>query len=124
MQANIQSGKYYQIHTFPEKFPKDIIRNKKLSIGFDPKIINKKILHIFFGKNSCYFKPLKNNLIDKIWKRKIKKNNKKFYKLPDHSVSEKYSSKILKIVDYLKRKKADFLFITASENNVASKYKG
>ena len=27
----------------------------------------------FFGKNKCKFKPIKKNLIDKIWKRKIKK---------------------------------------------------
>ncbi len=117
LQANIQSSEYYKIITFPQRMPKDILKNKNLCIGFDPKIITKKILRIFFGGSDCYFKPLKNNLIDKIWRRKVKKNNKKFYRLPSHSVSERYSAKILKIVNYLKRKKADFLFITASENN-------
>ena len=37
--------------------------------------------------------------------------------LPDTSVSEKYQTKINKISNYLKKKKSDYLFITASENN-------
>ena len=37
--------------------------------------------------------------------------------MPKKSVSEKYQYKINKIVNYLKKKKSDFLFITASENN-------
>ena len=32
-------------------------------------------------------------------------------------MSEKYQSKINKISNYLKKKKSDYLFITASENN-------
>ena len=66
--------------------PKDILRNKKFSIGFDPKLFTKKTLNIFFGKSNCNFKPLENNLIDKIWKRKIEKNQKNFYLLPKYSV--------------------------------------
>ena len=42
---------------------------------------------------------------------------KKFFKLPSNSCSETYTSKVKKIIHYLKRKKAEFLFITASENN-------
>ena len=71
----------------------------------------------FFSKNKCNFKPLKRNLIDKIWKRKIIKNKRKFYLLPKNSVSKRYQFKINKVSNYLKKKKTDFLFITASENN-------
>ena len=50
---------------------------------------------------------------------KIKYNNNKFFVLPKKSVSEKYQSKIGKILKYLKTKKAEYLFITASENNAS-----
>ena len=36
LQAKIQSGKYFQIMTIPHKFPSDILKNKRLKIGFDP----------------------------------------------------------------------------------------
>jgi len=45
------------------------------------------------------------------------KNNNKFYLLPNEAISENYQLKIDKIYKYLKKKKSDFLFITASENN-------
>ena len=76
LQANNQSGKFFDIITFPNKMPYDILKNKKLLIGFDPRLFTKKTLGIFFLKNSCKFIPLKKNLIDEIWKRNIKKKNK------------------------------------------------
>ena len=97
--------------------PDDILKEKKLSIGFDPSLLTKKFLSIFFRNNDCKYKPIFNNLIDEIWKRKIKNNNSKFYKLPNASVSEKFQYKISKINNFLKEKKSDYLFITASENN-------
>ena len=30
--------------------PKDILKNKKISIGFDPKLITKRTLDIFFAR--------------------------------------------------------------------------
>jgi Xaa-Pro aminopeptidase len=117
LQANNQSNKFYKIVTFPKKMPSDILKNKKLLIGFDPKLFTKKTLKIFFGKSNCKFKSINNNLIDRIWKRKIKKSKGKFYKLPNYSIGDNYKSKINKIVKNLKKKSADFQFITASENN-------
>ncbi len=116
LQANNQSGKNFRIITFPKIMPKDLLKRKKLLIGFDPKLITKKTLKIFFG-DKIKLKPLNINLIDRIWSRKIKKNKSKFYNLPNHSVGENYEKKINKIVSFLKKKKADFQFITASENN-------
>ena len=69
------------------------------------------------GKNRFRLKPISRNLIDIIWKRRIIKNNNKFYLLPNKAVSENYQLKINKISKYLKKKKSDFLFVTASENN-------
>ena len=57
------------------------------------------------------------NLIDKIWKRKIYINKKKFFKLPNQCVGEGFEKKISKITNFLKKKGADLQFITASENN-------
>jgi len=117
LQANNQSGKSFKIITIPDKMPSDFLKEKKISIGFDSNLFTKKSLEIFFGKSKCELKPLNYNLIDEIWKRKIKKNKSKFFMLPDTSVSEKYQTKINKISNYLKRKNSDYLFITASENN-------
>ena len=117
LQANNQSGRSFKIITIPDKMPSDILKGKKLSIGFDPNLFTKKSLFIFFGKNKLKFKPIFRNLIDEIWKRKIVKNKNKFYSLPNSAVSEKHQSKINKISKYLKKKKSDFLFVTASENN-------
>ena len=103
LQALNQSGKFFNILTFPGKMPSDVLKNKKLTIGFDPKLFTKKSLNIFFKKNTCKFKPIKINLIDKIWKRKKTRVNKNFYILPVQSVGVNYKSKINKIVTILKK---------------------
>ena len=117
LQANKQSGNFFKIITFPKQMPFNLLRKKKYLIGFDPKLLTKKTLQIFFSKCKCRFKPFNENLVDEIWKRKIPKNKNKFFILPGHSVGENYKSKINKVVSYLKNKGADFQFITASENN-------
>ena len=117
LQANRQSGRLFNIVTVPDNMPCDVLKGKKLSIGFDPKLFTKKSLSVFFEKNNFKLKTFSNNFVDQIWKRRIKKNKKKYFILPRNSVSEKYQSKVNKIVHYLKRKKSDFLFVTASENN-------
>ncbi len=116
LQAHKQSGKFFEIVTIPDKLPNNILKNKKLLIGFDPKLFTKKTISIFFSKSNCKLKPIKQNLVDIIWKRKIVKNKNKFYCLPNNSV-ENYKSKINKVVSYLKKVGADFQFITACENN-------
>ena len=44
LQANNQSGRFFKIITIPDKLPGDIFKNKKLSIGFDPKLFTKRSL--------------------------------------------------------------------------------
>ena len=117
LQASNQCGENFNIITIPDRMPIDILKRKKLTIGFDPNLLTQKTLSIFFGKSDCKYKPITNNLVDEIWKRKKIKNKNKFFKLPNKSVSEKHSSKINKISNFLKKKKSDFLLITASENN-------
>ena len=117
LQAKNQSGKSFKVVTFPNKMPNDLLKDKKLLIGFDPKLLTTKTLKTFFFKTNCKFQPINNNLIDRIWKRKVKINKSKFYNLPQISVGNKYETKINKTVSNLKKLGADFQLITASENN-------
>ncbi len=117
LQANNQSGKSFKIITFPKKMPYEFLKNKKLLIGYDPKLITKKTLDIFFKRSECKFLPIQNNLIDEIWKRSNNSSKNKFYIMPKYSVGEEFKLKVKKVVENLKKRKADFQFITASENN-------
>ena len=55
LQANNQSGKFFEIVTIPNRMPSDILNGKKLSIGFDPNLFTKKSLDSFFAKSECVF---------------------------------------------------------------------
>ena len=116
LQANIQSGKLFKIVTIPKKFPSEILKKKKLKIGFDPKLHTEKNLKIFFSKTNCSFLPIRQNLIDKFWIRRTNINLQKFYTLPKKAIGENYKSKINKLVGLLNRKKIDLQFISSSEN--------
>jgi Xaa-Pro aminopeptidase len=74
LQAENESSKLFKILTIPNKLPSDVLKKKKLTIGFDPKLHTHKTLKIFFNKTNCKFLPINQNLIDKLW---VKKKNKK-----------------------------------------------
>ncbi len=116
-QAKNESGKFFEIVTFPKRMPKEVFKNRKLIIGFDPKLFTEKTLNFFFDKKYFKLRLLKRNLIDEIWKRKIVKSNSKFYNLPHNSVGSNFKSKINKIIHNLNKCGADYQFITSSENN-------
>ena len=115
LQAINQSGSSFKIITFPNKMPRDIFK-KKFSIGYDPNLLTKNFLNIFFKKINIKFLPLKRNLIDEIWQRKKPIKIKKFYVLPKEFSNQDYNLKIKKIINNLKKRNADFQFISASEN--------
>ena len=117
LQAIGQSGKFFNIITFSNKKPYQYFKNKKKTIGFDPKLFTKKTLNTLFNNGSLKFKSIKKNLIDVIWKRSYKNNINKFYSLPHSSVGSNYRSKIGQLSKYLKKVNADYQFISASENN-------
>ena len=50
LQAKNQSGRLFKIITIPNKMPNDILKGKKLLIGFDPNLFTYKSLVIFFWK--------------------------------------------------------------------------
>jgi len=116
LQAKIQSGNLFKIVTIPDKFPSDVLKDKKLKIGFDPKLHTKKNLNMFFGKTKCKIVPINQNLIDKLWSKKENIGSKKFYALPKKAIGEHYALKIKRLINITNKKKIDVRFLTASEN--------
>ncbi len=116
LQAKVQSGKLFEINTVPKSLPSTILKNKKLIIGFDPKLHTRKNLNYFFLKTKCKLLPVRENLIDKIWKNKKKEKAKKFYVMPKKDVGKSYLFKISLLTKKLKEKKIDFQFISSGEN--------
>ena len=116
LQAKIQSGKLFKIITIPNQFPSDILKKRKMHIGFDPKLHTKKSLELFFKKKDCKLLSINQNLVDKLWIAKRNVDFEKFYILPKTIVGFSYKTKINKLLNILKEKKVDLQFISASEN--------
>ena len=112
IQAHSESGKNFKIIEIHKKLPKDIIKNCKL--GFDPHLFTSKKLNNYFSKN-IKLVSINENLIDKIFKDKIKKK-KPFFSLPKNVTGESHQSKIRKITNFMKLNKTDYLFVSAPEN--------
>ena len=53
LQAYNQCGEAFKIITIPDKMPVDVLRRKKLKIGFDPNLFTEKTLSIFLEKVSA-----------------------------------------------------------------------
>ena len=87
---------------------------KNLTIGFDPKIFTSQQISNFFSKNSK-IKPINQNLIDNIFKKKINLT-KPFFSINKDIAGESHIKKIRKISNILKKNKSDYLFVSAPEN--------
>ncbi len=116
LQAKIQSGLNFKVITIPNKYPSDIFKKKEYLIGYDPKLHTNKMLKIFFKKTRFNLVPVKDNLVDKIWKKSNKNSYKKYYMLPKKEVGQSNQLKIKRLSKILKRKGVDYHFVTSSEN--------
>ena len=116
VQGRIQSGKNFNIFTIPEKFPRDVIKGKKIIIGFDPKLHNEKQLNFLFNIKNISLKPINKNLIDMIWLKKPKNFIKPFFSLSKKDAGQSAQEKIVKVKNVLLRNKVDYLLVTAPEN--------
>ena len=117
IQARIQSGKNFKIITIPQKFPKDVLKTeKKLKIGFDPKLHSEKQLNFLFNIKNIILKPINRNLIDIIWSKKPKDLVKPFFSLSKKDAGQSSQEKIVKVKNVLLKNKADYLLVTAPEN--------
>ena len=112
IQSEMESGKYFEIVSYGKIINCNLFKNLKL--GLDPKLFTQQQINNYFLKNNK-IKFLSNNLIDEIKKQKIVKSVP-FFSLKDEIVGENRKLKINKIVNYLKKNKADNLFVTAPEN--------
>ena len=82
IQARYQSGKNFKIITIPNKFPKDVLKtNKKIILGFDPKLHTEKKLNTFFNIQNVKLKSIKQNLVDMVWLKKPKCLIKPFFSI-------------------------------------------
>ena len=111
IQAHQQSSKNFKIIEIHKKLPHTIIKN--FNLGYDPKLFTSKLLSKYFINNNLI--SIDQNLIDQIFRFK-EKHTKPFYSLDTKIVGESYSSKISKVVKFLKNNKADYCFISAPEN--------
>ncbi|MDB4066043.1 aminopeptidase P family protein [Candidatus Pelagibacter sp.] len=112
IQSEIESGKYFKIVSYEKIFNCNLLKNLKL--GLDPKLFTLQQIKNYFLKNNK-IKFISDNLIDEIKNLKVIKSSP-FFSLKNEIVGESSKSKINKIVNYLKKNKADNLFVTAPEN--------
>ena len=112
IQAENESGKNFKVIEIHKNLPNSIIKNCKL--GFDPHLFTSKKLKHYFS-NDIILVPIDENLIDKIYKNKLKKT-KPFFSLPQKITGESHQSKIKKVKKFLKLNKANYLFVSAPEN--------
>ncbi len=115
LQAEQQSGKNFEIINLAKKLPFNVLKNKKLKIGFNSKLFTQKTLSILF-KNFNRLKPIDEDLIEKIQVRKIKESRKKFYALPKKAFDQSHKIKIRILIKWLIKRKIDIHFISSSEN--------
>ena len=116
LQAQIQSGKSFKIVTIPNQLPSDVLKNKKLLIGFDPRLHTENMIRRLFKKSKCKLIPIKENLINKIRSKTKTVKYKKFYKLNNNVSGQDSKIKIKKLLKKLKKNRIDFQFISAPEN--------
>ena len=112
IQSQMESGKYFKIISYEKIINCNLFKNLKL--GLDPKLFTYEQIKNYFLKNNKV-KFLSNNLIDEIKTQKTL-NDIPFFSLKDKIIGENNKSKINKIINYLKKNKADNLFVSAPEN--------
>lgn len=112
LQAKIESGKNFTVIDYNKIMNCNLFKN--LTLGIDSKLLTSSQVKNYFSKYNK-IKIIDNNLIDIIKKNPLKRN-KPFYSLDDKIVGQSHFSKISKITNYLQKKKADYIFISAPEN--------
>jgi len=116
IQASNQCGRDYKICTIPEIYPFKIFNNKILNLGFDPRLHTENSLNRLFKNSFIKLKPINDNLINILWKRKTKINTKPFYLIKDKDAGVKLKDKLAKLKKLIKINNFDYLFTTAPEN--------
>ena len=112
IQAQIESGKYFRIVQYEKIVNCKLFKNLKL--GIDPKLFTSLQIKKFFSKYNSV-KKIKINLIDQIFNNySIKKEP--FFSIKDKIIGENYKKKITRVVNFLKKNRLNYIFISAPEN--------
>ncbi len=112
IQAEKESGKYFKIINYERIINCKLFKN--LTLGIDPDLFTRDQIKKFFLKHNK-IKEIQTNLIDYIF-NKYSTQSKNFFSINTNIVGESHLSKITKIVNFLKKNKSDYLFISAPEN--------
>jgi len=112
LQAKIESGKNFTLVSYDKIINCNLFKN--LTLGIDSKLLTSTQVKNYFSKYNK-IKIIDNNLID-IIKISSLKRNKPFYSLSNKIIGRSHFSKLTQIASYLKKKKADYIFISAPEN--------
>jgi len=101
----------------PQKIPEDVLKSeKKIKIGFDPKLHTEKQLNFLFNIKNIILKPINKNLIDIIWTKKPNVLVKPFFSLSKKEAGQSSQDKITKVKNILSKSKVNYLLVTAPEN--------
>ena len=100
IQAKKEVIKPFKVVEIHKTKPKEILNSfkKKLTIGFDPRLHTELNLNNLYKLKKVFLKPIKYNLIDKIWKNKPHVKNKKFFLLNLKEAGISHKAKINKII--------------------------
>tara|TARA_Y100000591_G_scaffold271332_1_gene246476 strand:+ start:1008 stop:2705 length:1698 start_codon:yes stop_codon:yes gene_type:complete len=112
IQAKIESGKYFKIIDYHKIFNCNLF--KKLTIGLNPKLFTSDQIKKFFLKNNK-IKLINSDLISQNLRRK-REDKKYFFSISKDICGESHVSKINKVLNSLKKLKAESIFVSAPEN--------
>ena len=112
LQAKLESGDNFKVVDYKKIINFNFF--KKLNLGIDPKLFTTSQIKKFFLKMNNV-KEIPKNLIDDIHKNNLE-NSRPFFSLKDDVVGENYKNKINKVINFLKKNKINYIFISAPEN--------
>ena len=112
IQAEMESGEKFKITKYENILNCNLFKN--FTLGVDPKLFTSSQLNKFFKKYNKV-KKIKSNLIDSIY-NKYSFESKPFFSINENIVGENHFFKINKITNFLKKKKINYLFVSAPEN--------
>ena len=118
LQAKKESDKNFKIIEIHKTKPSKILKKirKKLTVGFDPKLLSETNLLNNYYTNNMKFISVEKNLIDEIWVNKPKVKINKFFILHSRHTGSNYKTKINTVCKILRKNKINKLLITAPEN--------
>ena len=117
VQANIQSGRNFEVLTLPINKNKRILKIKNKKIGFDPKLFTESFIEQFSKKLGIECIAINNNLVGLMRKRNNNITKKKnFYVLDKSITGENSLYKIRNLNKYFFKNNIDMMLITSTEN--------